>query len=221
MDDILVFSRNEEKFEMIKSTLARNFEVKDTGDVKYCLGMKFSRSNGEIHMSQRGYIMDVLKRFGMEDAKTASTPMDTNAKLTKPSGDVDDKVTELPYRALVGSLMYLAVCTRPDLAHVVSKLSQFNENYNVEHWTAAKRVLRYLRSTIDVGITFRKTSTPLRGFVDSDWANCLVDRRSYTGHIFLLCDGPIAWDSRKQRTVALSSTEAEYMALTEATKEYT
>lgn len=219
VDDIVVISKEIKRSEEIKSKLARDFDLKDSGDIKYCLGMEFSRGNGGIFISQRGCIKDILRRFGMEDSKTVCTPMDINTKLNKPNHEADEEVQKLPYRELVGSLMYLAVSTRPDIAHVVSYLSQFNENYDKEHWTAAKRVLKYLKGTIDKGIEFERSSTPLAGFVDSDWGNCLMDRRSYTGYIFLLSGGPISWDSKKQRTVALSSTEAEYMALTEATKE--
>jgi len=114
--------------------------------------------------------------------------------------------------------MYLAVSTRPDIAHAVSYLSQFNEDFDKDHWTAAKRVLKYLKGTINFGIEFNQNPSTLTGFVDSDWGGCAVDRRSYTGYVFLLNGGPISWDSKKQRTVALSSTEAEYMALSEATK---
>jgi len=117
--------------------------------------------------------------------------------------------------------MYLATSTRPDIAHAVSYLSQFNSCYDVTHWTAAKRVLRYLKGTIDVGLTYRKSSRPLEGYVDADWAGCPLDRRSYTGHTFLLSGCPISWESRKQRTTALSSTESEYMALAEAAKQAT
>ena len=104
--------------------------------------------------------------------------------------------------------MYLAVCTRPVIAHTVSYLSQFNENFGKEHWAAGKSIIKYLKGTIDVGIEFKPNSTTLNGFVDSDWETCPVDRRSYTGYIFLLNGGPVSWDSKKQRTVALSSTEA-------------
>ena len=145
--------------------------------------------------------------------------MDIHSKLNKPNREADDEVRKLPYRELIGSLMYLAVCTRPDIAHTVSYLSQFNENFGKEHWAAGKRIIKYLKGTIDVGIEFKPNSTTLNGFVDSDWGTCPVDRRSYTGYIFLLNGGPVSWDSKKERTVALSSTEAEYMALSEATKE--
>jgi len=115
--------------------------------------------------------------------------------------------------------MYLAVCSRRDISFAVSYLSQFYQNFRRQHWVAAKRVFRYLKGTIDLGLTYRKTGKPIVGYVDADWANCPQDRRSYTGYVFMLSGCPITWESRKQRTVALSSTEAEYMALTESAKE--
>lgn len=115
--------------------------------------------------------------------------------------------------------MYLAVCTRPDIAHAVSYLSQYNDCHDSSHWSAAKRVLRYLKGTRNVGLSFKKTTKSLIGYVDANWANCLDDRKSYTGFVFMMAGNPISWESRKQPTTALSSTEAEYMALSEATKE--
>lgn len=115
--------------------------------------------------------------------------------------------------------MYLATGTRPDIAHAVSMMSQFNNNHGRIHWTMAKRILRYLKGSIKLGLVFRKTDRALVGFVDADWGNCTLDRRSYTGSTFLLAGAAISWESRKQRTVALSSTEAEYMSLTDAAKE--
>lgn len=115
--------------------------------------------------------------------------------------------------------MYLAVSTRPDLAYAVNSLSQFNTCYTNEHWMAAKRVLRYLKGTADHGILFQKTGKPLHGYADADWASCAEDRRSYSGYFFTLGGAAITWEARKQRTVALSSVEAEYLALGEATKE--
>jgi len=111
------------------------------------------------------------------------------------------------------------VCTRPDISFAVGYLSQFCNNYRKEHWIMVKRILRYLQGTVDVGLTYRRTGRSLHDFVDADWANCPKDHRSYTGYAFILAGCPVTWESRKQRTVALSSTKAEYMALSEATKE--
>ncbi|XP_071581029.1 uncharacterized protein [Temnothorax nylanderi] len=123
---------------------------------------------------------------------------------------------DVPYRELVGYLTYLALATRPDISFAASCLGQFNNSYGKAHcWVAAKRVLRYLKGTLDLGLVYSPDVKPLKGYVDSDWGNCPDDRRSYSGYVFALSGSPISWDARKQRTVALSSTEAEYMALTD------
>ena len=115
--------------------------------------------------------------------------------------------------------MYLAVCTRPDIAYSVSFLSQFNTCYDAGHFKAAKRILRYLKGTLDFCLFFSKTMEGLEGYVDADWGGDITDRKSYTGYVFKLAGASVSWESKKQRTVALSSAEAEYMGLSEGTKE--
>src|SRR5690606_32802068 len=121
---------------------------------------------------------------------------------------------------LIGSLLYLSVCTRPDIAYAASCLRQYNTEHTKEHWLAAKRVLRYLKGTMDVGPTFKKLNEDLDGYVDADWAGEELNRKSYyTGYIFAVGALAISWGSREQAVAALSSTEAEYIALAEASKE--
>src|SRR5436190_329827 len=117
--------------------------------------------------------------------------------------------------------MYIAVNTRPDIAYATSFLSQFNTCYTLAHWQAAKRILRYLKGTIDVSLIFEKNDCKInvKGYADADWANNELDRRSYSGCVFKLCNGSISWEAKKQPCVTLSSTEAEYVALTQAAKE--
>lgn len=129
------------------------------------------------------------------------------------------EITNVPYQELIGSLMYLSVSTRPDISFAISFLSQFNLHHTNEHWQAAKRVLRYLKATQDVGLLYKQTRQDIAGFVDADWANDPTDRKSFTGYVFKLADNAISWECRKQTSTALSSTEAEYMALSEASKE--
>lgn len=158
----------------------------------------------------------------MRDCNPVKTPMDVNTKLSKSMTSKTEekcKLKNIPYQNLVGSLLYLAITTRPGIMYTVNVLSQFNGNFSNAHWMAAKRVLRYLKHTIDYGIMFRKSNDDLGGYADADWGSNMDDRRSYTGYAFKLSDGPISWETKKQRTVALSSAEAEYMSLTEASKE--
>jgi hypothetical protein len=218
VDDILVASRDLKRISEIRRMLADQFEIKDLGDVKHCLGVEFSQVDGQVTMHQRGYVADVLERFGMSECKPVGTPVDLGTKL-KTNGEQTEEDLKLPYRELVGALTYLATTTRPDISFAVSCLGQFNNCYKEEHWKAAKRVLRYLKGTMGMGLTYGSNAEPIKGFVDADWGSCPENRRSYTGFVFLLNGGPVSWDSKKQKTVALSTTEAEYMALSECVKE--
>lgn len=170
-------------------------------------------------MHQKGYINDILNRFGMSECNPVSTPIDPNVKLTPPEDISNPEADILLYRELIGSLTYLATTTRPDIAFAVSSLRQFCNSYGNIHWTAAKRVLRYLKGTSHLDLIFQANLDPLKGFVDADWGSCIVDRRFFTGYTFVLSKCAVSWEARKQRTVALSSTEAEYMSLSEAGKE--
>jgi hypothetical protein len=223
VDDILIASNCHEWMDHVKSSLSYMFEMKDLGPIHYCLGVEFHQDpeTKRIRISQPMYAETVLRRFGMGDCKPILTPTDPNSKLTKPDQDIEGASSSVnfPYQSLVGSLMYLATCTRPDLAYCVSMLSQFNTCYQKPHVEAAKRALRYLQKTKLLGLSYGGGSNVLIGYVDADWAGNSVDRRSYTGYAFCLGGAAISWEARKQRTVALSSTEAEYMALSDGAKE--
>lgn len=218
VDDILVAAKDEKKIEAFKRKLSNKFDLKDLGPATYFLGIEFTQGNNVVKMCQQGYTQELLQKFGMSESNPVATPIETGVKLVK-NQQPSEQDQKLPYRELVGALTYLSVTTRPDIAYSISYLGQFNNCYDSTHWKAAKRVLRYLKGTIDVGIIYRKQEEPVQGYVDADWGNCVIDRRSYSGYIFKLAGGPISWDSRKQRTSALSTTEAEYMALTEGVKE--
>jgi hypothetical protein len=160
----------------------------------------------------------------MSDCNSTITPMEVSLKLStnmSPKSEREhSEVENIPYQSAVGSLIHLVSATRPDIANAVGEVARFNSCYGTQHWLAVKRILRYLKGTQNVGICFSKTdSLLLVGYSDADWAGDIDRRRSTTGYIFSLSKGPISWKSQRQTTVALSSTEAEYMALTAATKE--
>ena len=172
------------------------------------------------------YVKKVLARFNMEDSKHVSTPLSAHFQLSKslePTTDDDfNYMREIPYSSAVGSIMYAMVCTRPDLAHAIGVISRFMGNPGKGHWNAVKWVLRYLQGSTVTAIMFGKTSEAspeVAGFVDSDYAADKDRRRSITGFVFTMCGGAISWKSSLQSVVALSTTEAEYIALTEAVKE--
>ncbi|KAG7302557.1 hypothetical protein JYU34_002203 [Plutella xylostella] len=215
VDDILLFtSCSAEEKKKLKDKLMKEFAMRDLGAAHHILGMKITNKDGRITLDQSNYIQTVLNKFQMSDCKPASTPMEAGLKLHKA-----EKLGNFNYRNLIGCLMYVAVCTRPDIAYAVSSLSQFNQSYAEVHWKAAKRVLRYLKGTINHCLTFEKNGLSLTAYVDADWAASAVDRKSYTGYVFKIGNNLVSWESRKQKTVALSSTEAEYMALSDACKE--
>lgn len=220
VDDMILATNDTVWMNDIKKQLGSKFEMKDMGKISTCLGIEFSRDcENRVYLSQKSYIDKVLERFGMSECKPVVTPIDVNVKLEKPECIMSDIMEQYPYQSLIGALMHLAVSTRPDISYAVNYLSQFNTNYNIEHWKAAKRVLRYLKGTSDYGLVYERTGLPLFGVVDADWGGNSIDRRSYSGFAFILAGAPISWEARKQRTIALSSTEAEYMAISEATKE--
>lgn len=216
VDDIILFSSQKSlERDIVKEKLMSEFEMKDLGPAHQILGMRVCRNKEYITLDQSNYIQMVLSKFNMSDCKPSLTPMETGLKLQK--SEVKD--ANLDYRNLIGCLMYISVCSRPDISHSVSVLSQFNECFNETHWKAAKRVLRYLKGTHNYCLKFQKGGLNIDGFTDADWAANEIDRRSYTGYVFKLGNSVISWESRKQRTVALSSTEAEYMAISDACKE--
>ena len=133
--------------------------------------------------------------------------------------DERDEADAKPYRELIGSLMYLMISTRPDIDNAIIQLSRFMTNWGLAHWQAAIDLLIYVQSTSRLGITYHRGSANLVGYTDSNWAGNVDNARSTTGYIFYLANGPISWKSKEQKTVALSSTESEYMSLTAASQE--
>jgi transposase InsO family protein len=215
VDDILIFSKDTSEKKKLKEELMRTFEMKDLGRANQVLGMRLIQDKNKIVLDQKTYVQKVLEQFNMADCKPVNTPLESGMKFEK--GEQTD--LDSTYRSLVGCIMYIAVCSRPDIAHAASLLSQFNNCHSDTHWKAAKRLLRYLKGTIDYCIVYEKTTLSVTGYVDADWASNQIDRRSYTGYVFKIGNAAVSWESRKQRTIALSSTESEYMALCEGAKE--
>ncbi|PKI32749.1 hypothetical protein CRG98_046862 [Punica granatum] len=172
--------------------------------------MEIQQGNHGVFACQRKYLKEILKRFGMEECKSVSTPMNLKEKLQK--GDGVEATDATTYRSLIGRLMYLTV-TRPDIKFTVSALSRFMNCASELHMMAAKRVVRYLKGTATFGIKFsRGNQFKLSGFTNSDWANCVDDMRSASGYCFTLGSWCFSWSSKKQEVVAQSTAEAEFMA---------
>lgn len=214
VDDLFVFSNDRQETTRVYERLERKFKVRNLGEIQDCLGVRVKRENGVISLDQEGYIDQLLERYDLSKCNPAMTPLNPKEKL-QPA----EEKSNFPYQRLIGSLMYLSVFTRPDIAFAVSYLSQFNNSHSTSHWVQAKRVLRYLKGTKKLCLSYRKGQRVLLGYTDADWGGDHTDRRSFTGYLFTLGQSAVSWEARKQRTVALSSTEAEYMALCESARE--
>ncbi|MFO0359371.1 MAG: reverse transcriptase domain-containing protein, partial [Flavobacteriales bacterium] len=221
VDDLLICSTSTTLVDELKAQLSRRFNMKDLGEAHYCLGLEILRDRdaGTLTIRQNKYSGDTLKQFNMQDASSVSTPLPAGHQLVRPDAPTD---SVHPYRQAVGRLMYSVMGTRPDIAFAVSLVSRFLSNWDDSHWQAVKHILRYVKGTQGHGITYDRKSVSsfsLIGYCDADWGGDIEDRKSMTGYLFLLCGAPISWMSKKQSTIALSSTEAEYLAATHATKE--
>ncbi|RVW98707.1 Copia protein [Vitis vinifera] len=211
VDDIILSGNDMGELQNLKKYLSEEFEVKDLGNLKYFLGMEVARSRKGIVVSQRKYILDLLKETGMLGYKPIDTPMDSQKKLgiEKESTPVDRG----RYQRLVGRLIYLSH-TRPDIGFAVSAVSQFMHSPTEEHMEAVYRILRYLKMTPGKGLFFRKTENrDTEVYSDADWAGNIIDRRSTSGYCSFVWGNLVTWRSKKQSVVARSSAEAEYRAL--------
>jgi histone deacetylase 1/2 len=155
----------------------------------------------------------------MTNCKPVDTPLPSTQKFSVKDGDPLGPDDATKYRSLVGALQYLTL-TRPDICFAVNKVCQFLHAPSTVHWSAAKRILRYIKGTLSLGLRIaRSTSTIVSAFSDADWAGCVDDRRSTGGFAVYFGNNLVSWAARKQATVSRSSTEAEYKALANATAE--
>ena len=222
VDDTIICSNDTATLKSEKKNLSDQFEMDDRGELHYILGMavKRDRKKRVLTIDQNIYLQDVLKRFGMEDCKPVATPVEPGKKFTVLKDEKEAFPNVQMYQAAIGSLNYAAIATRPDLSVAVGMLSQHMRNPSHEHWSGVKRVLRYIRGSIDFGLRFTYSDEfVLSGFADADWAGCVDTRKSTSGEFFKLGNNPISWRSKKQSIVALSSCEAEYVSLCSATQE--
>ena len=221
VDDLLYFSDSEERIIQLEAELAKEFVVTNLEESNYYLGMNvaYDRTNKTCHLHQTKYINQIVAQSGLEPLKPVKTPMQVGLKLTKAKDQIASEEDIARYSSLIGSINYLAVTTRPDISFAVSHLSQFMTNPTKEHFDAVKRVYAYINSTKGLGLTYRADKPGLTGYVDADWAGNIVDRKSTTGYVYTYHGSPISWSSKRQRCVALSTAEAEYVAASEAAKE--
>ena len=211
VDDLILIAETLEEIQHMKDCLSETFKMKDMGELRYCLGVNFELDENGIKLSQK---QRLLEKYGLSEANTVSTPMDPNVKLVK--GDKYSKgVDPILYQSMVGSLLHAARATR----HAVGIVSKFNAEPSQARLTAVKRIFRYLKGTLDVTLQYKSTGDKPLGYSDANWAEDLDDRHSTTGNVFLMSGGAVSWLSHKQATVALSTAEAEYIALESAIQE--
>ena len=221
VDDFLILYKDKNHLDHLKLFLNKKFNMKNLGEAKHCVGLNITQTNEYIDLDQCNFIHEITMRFGMEDCKPADNPCDTNQRLSiKDVNEENSLVGKIPYQEAVGSLLFIAQATRPGIAYAVNLVSRFNNQHSAIHWNAVKRIIRYLKATMDLKLRFLKNDKKgIYGYCDADWATDADERKSCSGYIFKYGSAAISWCSKKQTIVALSSTEAEYISLSSITKE--
>ncbi|KAM1172663.1 hypothetical protein ACFX2G_023223 [Malus domestica] len=192
------------------SSMMSEFDMTDLGKMCYFLGIEMVQSSSGIFISQKKYAQEILERFQMSNCNPVQNPIVSGFKITR--NVEEERFDSTYYKQIFRSLMYLSA-TQPNMMYVVSLLSRFMEEPTKLHYQATKRMLRYLKGTVDYGLFFKKDeSNELVGFSDSDYAGDLEDKKSTSGHVFMLSSRVVSWYSKKQQVVTLSTTEAEFIA---------
>ena len=221
VDDIIVAASSTLLLNEIKQHLSSKFNMKDLGPSSF-LGIHFEQKEDAITMSQSQYLKKILEKFGFENCKPRGTPCEANPEVYN-TDTITDENDPRKYRQMIGSLVYAMICTRPDLSYVVTKLSQHLSKPTSGDLLMLNHVFRYVKSTVDYHLTFRKGGNDLQitAYCDADWASSLDDRHSISGYCTSLREtGPyISWKSRKQSSVALSTCEPEYISLSATCQE--
>ncbi|RVW62453.1 Retrovirus-related Pol polyprotein from transposon TNT 1-94 [Vitis vinifera] len=224
VDDILLATNDKGLLHEVKQFLSKNFDMKDMGEASYVIGIKIHRDifKGILGLSQETYINKILERFRMKNCSPSVSLIVKGDRFNLNQclkNDLEkEQMKNIPYASAVGSLMYAQVCTRPDIAFAVGMLERYQSNPSIDHWKAAKKVMRYLQGTKDYKLMYRRTSNlEVVGYSDSDFAGCVDSRKSTFGYIFILAGGAISWRSVKQTMTATSTMEAEFISCFEAT----
>ena len=225
VDDMLLAAKTMSQINWIKTKLSERFDMKDLGEAKLCLGLELSRDRKarKLWLTQQSYMEKIVERFGMNNSKPVATPMEEPNKLEQRlefHSVSDEDAKGVPYREAIGSLMYLMIGSRPDIAYAVGKLARFCENPKMKHWIAVKRVLRYVKGTSKMGLCYNGLNPEkVVGYTDSDWAGDVSDRKSTSAYVFMMAGAAVTWNSTKQTIIATSSCEAEYVAMSATSKE--
>ncbi|KAK9681226.1 Tc5 transposase DNA-binding domain [Popillia japonica] len=208
VDDLLIFWKDINDRDNLKKTLSEAFHMKDMGKAKHCIGLNitYDEEIKAISLDQSKYIKEILATFGMAACKPAATPSDPSQRLSVRMCNTDEVIENVPYQEAVGSLLYLAQGTRPDIAHAVNDVSRFNSNHGKAHWQAVKRIFRYLKGTVNLKLRY-DSNKELIGYSDADWASDVDKRRSCTGYVFAMSGGAISWSTEKKYGIPKSTLE--------------
>ena len=221
VDDLILMCEDMQVVDQLKNALNSRFRMRDLGKLNNFLGVKITESEEGILISQETFVNSLLHKFRLNDANSVSTPAEPGLILEK-SNEQDEPFDKTLYQSAVGSLLFLSTRSRPDISYAVGRVAQFCSNPNTQHWNAVKRIMRYLKGTVSLGLMYKRVSNDNNncvGYSDADWAGDRSDRKSTSGYCFALNGSVISWRSRKQSCVALSTSEAEYVALASAGQE--
>ena len=227
VDDITLAGNNPAAIDLFVQELSSHFKLRDLGPTTQLLGMEIHRDhpNHTLSLSQTNFITNLIQQHGLQDSKPVSTPLNPGSRLSTsmaPQNDAEaSEMSQYPYISVVGSLMYLALTTRPDIAYAAGVLARFNSNPGLAHWQAAKHVLRYLKGTAEHKLVYRPSDSPepFITYSDADHGGNPDNGRSTGGYVVKIGSGAVSWSSKLQSLVALSTTEAEHISAVEAGKE--
>ena len=219
VDDAIFCGKDKTLVLSLKDRFMKKWECRDLGDIKEFLRMRITRKGREIHLDQCAYLEKVLQRCGMQNAKSAPTPLPAGYKPVANTGTADPALRS-KYQTVIGSLLYLMLGTRPDICYAVTLLAQFAANPSQDHLNRALYICHYLIGTKSYALVYEgQSGNGLLACTDSDWADSPEARKSRSGHFLKFANGAFSWLSRRQKTVALSSTEAEYMSLSDCSRQ--
>ena len=219
VDDVLFLGADKPKLLRVKEQFMKAWECRDLGDAQEFLRMRIQRKGGKIYLDQTAYLQKVLQRFNVQNMKAVPTPLPEGYQPSPSTSDANPALRS-KFQQVIGSLLYIMLGTRPDIAFAVTKLSQHAANPTEDHLSRAIYICRYLLGTADYAMVYDGPSNGgLMAYADSDWASDPNTRKSTTGYMVKLAGAIFSWNSRAQKTVALSSTEAEYMSLSDTSKQ--
>ena len=225
VDDCVIFGSDKALVAKFKESLKEEYQISDLGPIKFALGWRIKRDRKRrlLTVNQQRYIIEITKRFGMTESPNATIPANPALNFSKEQSPTNDteraEMAKIPYLEALGSLLYVATSTRPDIAYAVSELAKFASDPGLAHWEGMKQIIRYLKGTNGMGICYEgNAKSDLLGYVDASYARCPDSRRSRYGGIYLMNNGPVDWRSKMQQIVALSSMESEYIGACEFTR---